>query len=233
MHRTHNMTDTITALSWPLTCASTLSQRGIQSLALSLAWLGIVLFSSAAQAATIEVLVQDANGKSLSDAVAFLESPAAKRALAGQKALATMDMSQMGKQFDPKILVVPVGTMVRFPNLDSVRHHVYSFSPAKTFDLKLYSGTPANPVQFDKTGIAVLGCNIHDNMVAWVVVVDTPYYAKSAKSGQLVLRDVPPGSYSLRVWHAGMPPGSNALERALTVEATDAVVTVRATGSAQ
>lgn len=192
-----------------------------------------VLLTNNSLAATIEVLVQDANGKSIGEAVAFLESPAARRTLSGQKAVATLEMSQKGKQFDPKILVVPVGTLVRFPNLDSVRHHVYSFSPAKTFDLKLYSGTPANPVQFDKTGIAVLGCNIHDNMVAWVVVVDTPYFAKSAKLGQLVLRDVPAGSYSLRVWHPGMPPGSNALERALTVDASDAIVTVRATGSAQ
>ena len=89
------------------------------------------------------------------------------------------EMAQKGKQFDPTVLVVPVGTSVGFPNRDTVRHHVYSFSPVKTFELKLYSGVPANPVVFDKIGIAVLGCNIHDAMTAWVVVVDTPYFGRS------------------------------------------------------
>ena len=90
-------------------------------------------------------------------------------------------MAQQGKQFLPDVLVVPVGTSVHFPNRDSVRHHVYSFSPAKKFELKLYTGTPANPVVFDRAGVVTLGCNIHDRMVGWIVVVDTPYYAQAAE----------------------------------------------------
>jgi plastocyanin len=93
--------------------------------------------------------------------------------------LAALEMAQQKKQFVPEVLVVPVGSEVRFPNHDTVRHHVYSFSPAKKFELKLYTGTPANPVLFDRPGVVVLGCNIHDQMVGWILVVDTPYYAQT------------------------------------------------------
>jgi len=94
---------------------------------------------------------------------------------------------------------------------------VYSFSPAKTFDLKLYAGVPANPVIFDKPGIAVLGCNIHDNMVGWVLVVETPYFGRANAEGKLVLDGVPPGRYRLRVWHPGLPVGAPASDQPLPV----------------
>ncbi len=182
------------------------------------------------QAATVAVQVQDASGKLLGDAVAFLESAQASRALGAAKPTATVEIAQIAKQFDPQVSVVAVGTMVSFPNRDAVRHHVYSFSPAKNFELKLYSGTPANPVLFDKTGVAVLGCNIHDNMVAWVVVVDTPYFGRSAKPGPVVLSNVPAGSYRLRVWHPGLPVGTAAQDQPLNLEAADMTVTVRLGG---
>ena len=104
-------------------------------------------------------------------------------------------MAQQGKQFLPGVLVVPVGTSVHFPNRDSVRHHVYSFSPAKKFELKLYTGTPANPVVFERAGVVTLGCNIHDRMVGWIVVVDTPYYAQAAEgAAQVQINGVPPSA---------------------------------------
>lgn len=78
-----------------------------------------------------------------------------------------VEIEQADKQFTNRVTVVPLGTEVRFPNRDKVRHHVYSLSPTKTFELKLYIGTPANPVVFDRAGVAVLGCNIHDHVVAW------------------------------------------------------------------
>ena len=140
-------------------------------------------------------------------------------------------MAQVSKQFDPRVLVVPVGTSVTFPNRDTVRHHVYSFSPAKNFELKLYAGTAANPVVFDKVGIAVLGCNIHDNMAAWVVVVvDTPYYARSSAGGTASLANVPPGSYRLRVWHPGLAVGAPAADQALVVGAADSATNYRLAG---
>ena len=130
-------------------------------------------------------------------------------------------MAQQGKQFLPDVLVVPVGTSVHFPNRDSVRHHVYSFSPAKKFELKLYTGTPANPVVFERAGVVTLGCNIHDRMVGWIVVVDTPYYAQAAEgTGQVQINGVPAGNYKLRVWHPRMAPGAAAHEQPVAVPAT-------------
>ena len=140
-------------------------------------------------------------------------------------------MGQAGKQFVPQVLVVTTGTEVNFPNRDTVRHHVYSFSPVKKFELKLYIGTPAKPVLFDQTGIAVLGCNIHDQMVGWIVIVDTPYFGRTAGKGQLVLEKLPPGNYRLRSWHAGLPVGAPALDQAVTIPAEGQLaVTLRMAG---
>ena len=114
----------------------------------------------------MQVDVSDAAGKPVADAVVFLDSAEARKQV---KPLAGVEMAQEKRQFVPGVLVVPVvpvGTEVRFPNHDTVRHHVYLFSPAKKFGLKLYSGTPSNPVLFDKSGVVTLGCNIHDQMVA-------------------------------------------------------------------
>jgi plastocyanin len=192
-----------------------------------LACVAASLASHAAGAGTVQVQVQDGAGKALADAVVFLESREA-RALA--KPLQGAEMAQKAKQFEPTVLVVTAGTAVAFPNRDTVRHHVYSFSPNKTFELKLYSGVPANPVVFDKTGIAVLGCNIHDAMTGWVVVVDTPYFGRSSTSGALSLPQVPPGNYRLRVWHPALPVGAAAADQALVVTAADQVVNYRLSG---
>jgi hypothetical protein len=177
-----------------------------------------------AAAATVEVQVLGQDGKPLPEAVVFLESREAKAAV---KPLASIEIAQADKQFVQRVTVVPVGSAVQFPNRDKVRHHVYSFSPAKTFDLKLYIGTPANPVLFDRSGIAVLGCNIHDRMVAWVVIVETPYFGRTAANGKLKLDDVPPGNYQLRTWHADLPPGAAALEQSITVGVQGATATSR------
>lgn len=199
----------------------------------TLAWLAalaaLVLLAGGAQAGTVQVDVSDAAGKPLADAVVFLDSAEARKQV---KPLVGVEMAQEKRQFVPGVLVVPVGTEVLFPNRDSVRHHVYSFSPAKKFELKLYSGTPSNPVLFDKSGVVTLGCNIHDQMVGWVLVVDTPYYARTpAATGKVQLDNVPPGTYTLRTWHARLPVGAPALEQALTVPATGtATAAVRMTG---
>jgi plastocyanin len=189
--------------------------------------LALALLSPLAIAATVQVQVADGDGKPLADAVVFLESREARQAVRPANGI---EMAQANKQFAPRVLVVPVGSSVDFPNRDTVRHHVYSFSPAKTFELKLYTGTPATPVVFDKTGIAVLGCNIHDNMAAWVVVVDTPYYGRTATSGAVTLANVPPGSYRLRAWHPGLPVGAPATDQALVVGAADTATSLRLSG---
>ena len=91
-----------------------------------------------------------------------------------------------------------------FPNKDNIRHHVYSFSPARPFELKLYSGRPANPVVFDHAGLVTLGCNIHDVMLGYVLVVDTPYHAVSQADGLAVLHDIPAGDWQLHAWLPGL-----------------------------
>ncbi len=179
---------------------------------------------SPAWAATVTVAVQDKNGQPLADAAVFLDS---REAQAAAKPATGVEIGQLHKQFTQRVTVVPVGTSIVFPNRDTVRHQVYSFSPTKTFELKLYAGTPSNPVLFDRVGIAVLGCNIHDNMIAWVVVVDTPYYALSPASGSVKLEHVPPGSYLLHVWQPELPTGAPALEQKLVVPPEGGAVTVQ------
>ena len=113
-----------------------------------------------------------------------------------------------------------------FPNRDVVRHHVYSFSPAKRFEIKLYVGTPAQPVVFDQPGIAVLGCNIHDQMAAWVVIVDTPWYGRTDEQGRWS-GAVPAGRYRLRAWHPALAVGATPSDQALVVDPTGARAAVK------
>ena len=179
---------------------------------------------NAAWAGAVEVRVTDAADKPLANAVVFLESREAKAAV---KPGPGAEIAQADRQFVPQVTVVPVGTAVSFPNRDTVRHHVYSFSAAKKLEIKLYVGTPAAPVVFDQPGIAVLGCNIHDNMAAWVVIVETPWYGQSGADGRVVWPQVPVGSYRLRSWHPSLPPGEPAAEQALQVGAAAVQVAVR------
>lgn len=172
------------------------------------------LLSTAVYAGAVQVTVTDATGRTVEDAVVFLESPAAK---ALSKPLKQVEISQLNKAFVPAVTVVTTGTAVHFPNRDTVRHHVYSFSPVKVFEIKLYVGTPTNPVIFDQPGIAVLGCNIHDQMMAWTVVVQTPWFAKTATNGLAQWAQVPAGNYRLRTWHPSLPVGDSAMDQALTV----------------
>lgn len=167
---------------------------------------GIALLSAhlsfAASAAKLTVTVTGSNGAPLANAVVSLHSP--KATPSASQALREMDQREM--QFQPHVLVVPVGSPVRFPNSDNVRHQVYSFSPAKTFDLPLYSGQLAKPVVFDKPGVVELGCNIHDWMIGYIVVVDTSLFGLTDDKGKLVL-EAPAGTYQMQAWHESQKSG--------------------------
>lgn len=159
-----------------------------------------LLLLGQARAADLQVRVIDDAGRPLADAVVF--AVPSVRIPHGKLPMAIID--QVHRQFVPRVSVVQAGTAIDFPNSDNIRHSVYSFSPAKTFELKLYAGRAAPPVTFDKAGIVVLGCEIHDTMVAWLLVVNTPYYGKSDARGIVTLHDLRPGDYALRAWHEPM-----------------------------
>lgn len=147
------------------------------------------------------IKLSNTQGEPLLDAVAYA-LPIQKSPLKPPTAETPID--QVNKEFTPRVSVIQTGTSVQFPNKDNIRHHVYSFSPAKTFDLKLYSGTPSKPVQFDQPGLVVLGCNIHDWMLAYVLVVETPYFGKAGADGTVKLDGLPPGDYELKAWHPNL-----------------------------
>jgi plastocyanin len=155
------------------------------------------LCAPAAQAVPWAVQVRNAAGHPVADAVIAVELNAQP---AKAPAQTSAQVVQRERQFRPYVLVIQTGTAVSFPNFDTVRHHVYSFSPTKTFDIKLYAGTPARPEIFDQPGVATLGCNIHDRMSAHIVVVDTPLFGKTDAQGLLRI-DVPPGHHRLLYWH--------------------------------
>lgn len=157
-----------------------------------------MLAAAPLRAASIEFRVLDSSGAPVADAAVYA-TPRSPMALPKTRKEAAITQKQ--RQFSPMVTVISTGTSVQFPNLDDVRHHVYSFSPVKTFEIKLYVGTPAKPVTFDKPGDVVLGCNIHDNMRAFVFVADTPFVAKTDASGRATVDDLPAGDFEIGVWH--------------------------------
>jgi len=132
---------------------------------------------------------------------------------------------QRNKSFEPHVLVVKVGSLVQFPNRDPFFHNVFSLFEGKRFDLGLYEAGSTRDVLFDKAGISYIFCNIHPEMSAVVVAVNTPYFGVSDRRGQVLIRNVPPGSYLLRVWYDGAVPETlNALAREVTI--SDSVSTL-------
>jgi plastocyanin len=163
----------------------------------------------------VEAVVKDDRGQPLADVVVSLAAPGA--AAAPRPAQSVMD--QQNKEFVPRVLPVLVGSPVTFPNRDNIRHHVYSFSSPKRFELPLYIGTPAAPVVFDKPGPVVLGCNIHDWMVGYIYVLATPYFAKTSEDGRARVAELPPGTYEARVWHPRMRSEPDKTSKPVTIDA--------------
>ncbi|MGE5452370.1 MAG: methylamine utilization protein [Acidobacteriota bacterium] len=160
---------------------------------------GLIGLTSMAHAAPQTVVVSDAAGLPLAGAAVAVFVKGTPPTTSGK----TVDMAQRDKQFAPQLTVIQTGSSVNFPNFDTVRHHVYSFSSVKPFEIKLYSGRPSTPVNFDKPGTATLGCNIHDSMVGYIHVVDTPYFAVTNAQGKADI-DVPAGDHRIRIWHPKM-----------------------------
>jgi plastocyanin len=130
-------------------------------------------------------------------------------------------VAQQNLQFNPYILIVPVGATVRFPNLDRVRHHVYSFSNGNRFELELFGRDESRSHQFTQAGIAAVGCNIHDQMQAYIVIVDTPFVGRTTNTGSVVISGAS-GAGTLRVWHPNLRARGGAMSRPVTLAATGA-----------
>jgi plastocyanin len=175
--------------------------------------LAALLRAGNAPGAQLALTVQGADGRALAGAVITarpLEEPTRK----ATPVHALMD--QVDRAFVPDLLVIPVGSTVAFPNSDAVSHQIYSFSPAKRFQLPLYRGKPYPPVHFDQAGVVTLGCNIHDEMLAYLLVTDAPYFGRTDASGKWSV-EVPRGRYQVRIWHPRIRDSDADLARDLSI----------------
>lgn len=132
---------------------------------------------------------------------------------------ASAEVEQRNKQFLPYVSAVQTGSRIQFPNRDTVKHHLYSFSPAKKFELPLYAGTPPEPITFGTEGLVTLGCNIHDWMIAYILVVPTPWFRVTDANGSAQLRDLPTGSYNVEVWQPRLKNSSARPRQQIAVKA--------------
>lgn len=181
----------------------------------------MALALTAGASGTVRVVAKDAKGAPVPDAVAFVE--ALDAAVAVHPPADPVSIVQKDQEFTPYVTPVVVGTRVLFPNKDTVQHHVYSVSPAKKFEIPLYIGESSATILFDRPGPVTLGCNIHDWMVAYVYVLPTPYFAKTGADGAADISGLPPGRYTLQLWH---PRLAAKVDRQITIEAVADTVQV-------
>lgn len=185
-----------------------------------------ILVPFAAHAATADISVRGPDGRPLTDAVVMIE---AAHPSAGPIHFPwPMVMAQQNISFVPHVLIVAVGTTVSFPNRDRVRHHVYSVSKAKKFDIKLYGRDETRTETFDKPGVVALGCNIHDTMSGFIVVVDTPYAASADAQGHVHFADVPAGAATIKVWSPSLRMPGNEATQAVTIAGPTYSTTLKA-----
>ncbi len=185
---------------------------------------GLLLATGTALAGTLSVRVVDASGHPVADAVVTLRpvgsAPPLPRVGSGYR------VDQHNIEFHPFVSVVPVGASVAFPNLDPVKHHVYSFSPAKRFELKLFAHNEQRSIVFDRAGVVAVGCNIHDSMSAYIYVTDTAWTQQTGANGTAAFRDTPPRGFVLAVWHPYLRAPDGVVSRSLALQGDDRSETV-------
>jgi len=171
-------------------------------------------------AASLDVNITYPDGSAVPNAVVYAIPT---RTIPTTRTVASID--QINRTFVPHVLPVRVGTWVEFPNSDNVLHQVYSISPAKRFQLPLYVGKPARPIQFDKPGVVAIGCNVHEQMSGFIVVVPTPYFG-AAVNGRLTLKDLGADDYTVHVWYEGMRKEPEPRHVKLAADGTSALAFV-------
>ncbi|HEY5710601.1 MAG TPA: methylamine utilization protein [Allosphingosinicella sp.] len=174
-------------------------------------------FCAAAPAAATDLVVQvqGPGGAPVANAVVTLYPGGRPATLAGERM--SFQIAQRDLQFQPFVIAVPVGADVSFPNFDNVRHHVYSFSPVRRFELRLFAREQSRSVHFDRVGIVPIGCNIHDGMIAYVDVVDTGFAAVTDRAGRAAFTGVAAGGLTARVWHPWLRAPGNQTEMRWTL----------------
>ena len=180
----------------------------------------LFIVEATARAGEIATTVTDQRGAPVQDAVVY----ATPRAGKPPKRTPPASIAHQNQQFVPYVTAVQAGALINLPNLDPVKHHAYSISPAKNFELPLYSGTPKEPLLFDKPGIVVIGCNIHDWMKAYVCVVDTPFFAVTDEEGHAQLRGLASGAYDVEIWQPRLKGEPSANKQQVTVGGAPAKV---------
>ncbi len=183
-----------------------------------------LLLATFASAATLRVLVTDNAGRPLSDVVVaatVLNGNPGDAGATGSGAQPMTVIAQESKEFVPYVTAIQAGDSIRFPNRDNILHNVYSFSKAKRFQLPLYKDEPPEPVIFDRPGVVVLGCNIHDWMVAYVQVLETPFFAKTDGNGEAMLANLPAGQYRVGAWHPRRKQSGSSADQTLQLSGDD------------
>jgi len=181
--------------------------------------LSILLAPAPALAGDLVMTVRDSAGRPTPNAVVMVR-PAAGVPAGPIRFPWPYTVAQQNIQFDPFVLIAPVGAIVAFPNRDKVRHHVYSFSAGNKFELKLFGRDESRSVVFKAVGVAAIGCNIHDQMVGFIRVVDTPWAIKTGADGVATLRGVPAGMATVTVWHPYLRAPKNEVVRKTSFTAT-------------
>lgn len=189
--------------------------------------LALLLLAAGGQsvdAGEVRVLARVGDGQPLADAAVVLRAlDHSPEMPSGVEAV----VDQIDREFVPSAVTVPVNGSVQFPNKDDIRHHVYSFSEARSFELPLYTGTPASPVEFPDAGIVTIACNIHDWMIGYIYVVDSPWHGVTDADGSWFSDTPPEGRYAVEVWHHALADGREVVAE---IELTsDAVSRVEAT----
>ena len=185
-------------------------------------FVGMLSWAAAVSAAGVTVTVTGSDGRPVQGAVVTVTEPGVPSAAPRGPYV----MAQQNIAFAPHLLIVPVGAVVKFPNFDQVRHHVYSFSTPKKFELKLYGRDETKSVQLDKPGVVAIGCNIHDSMSAFIFVSATPYVAITDAAGRVRLNVAPSGRATLAVWHPSVRAPGNSRSQTLAIPAGGLVTTI-------
>jgi len=181
------------------------------------------LMATLAHAASLRVQVVDQAGAPVQDAIVYAV-PVSGKPPATKPLPAVID--QIKRRFVPMVSAVQTGASVTFPNKDNIEHDVYSFSPAKRFELKLFAKDQARSVLFDRPGVIAIGCNIHDNMVAYIYVTDTLWTGRTDANGQVSFGDVPAQAVELSVWHPNLAAPANVVTKQISLGAANRVETV-------